>query len=207
VALGGYDGRVTADDRGIAGSIDPNSGNNDPTITAIGGVYNAMWNVYLNEELQYTPTSPFVESNDQAFKNWDFRHIDPTGAQKGGDQGVLYTAGDLAAAMALNEYLKVFSANGYYDAATPYFQTIRNFEDMPLNNQHARRNLEVHNYESGHMIYLDNDSRAAMKKDLAPFYEKAAGVDRVAVARARAATASRHISYSPYKRRFGRTPY
>ena len=36
---------------GIAGSVDPSSGMNDPTMTAIGGVYTAMWNVYLNEEL------------------------------------------------------------------------------------------------------------------------------------------------------------
>ena len=34
VALGIYDGRVTAVDTGIAGSVDPNSGGNDPTITA-----------------------------------------------------------------------------------------------------------------------------------------------------------------------------
>lgn len=51
---------------GIAGSLDPSSGMNDPTMTAIGGVYTAMWNVYLNEELKYTSTSPFIDSNDQA---------------------------------------------------------------------------------------------------------------------------------------------
>ena len=63
VALGIYDGRVTAVDTGIAGSVDPNSGGNDPTITAVGGVYTAMWNVYLNDELKYTSTSPFVDLN------------------------------------------------------------------------------------------------------------------------------------------------
>jgi carboxypeptidase C (cathepsin A) len=108
VALGIYDGRVTAVDTGIAGSIDPNSGGNDPTMTAVGGVYTAMWNVYLNDELKYTSTSPFVDLNDQAFLNWDFGHIDPTGAQKGG-AATLYTAGDLAAAMALNPYLRAIA--------------------------------------------------------------------------------------------------
>ena len=47
LAVGAYDGRVTAEDTGIAGSVDPNSGGNDPTMTAIGGVYTATWNVYL----------------------------------------------------------------------------------------------------------------------------------------------------------------
>jgi carboxypeptidase C (cathepsin A) len=196
LALGIYDGRVTAVDTGIAGTVDPNSGGNDPTITAVGGVYTAMWNVYLNEELKYTSTSPFVDLNDQAFLNWNFAHIDPTGAQKGG-QATLYTAGDLAAAMALNPYLKVFSANGYYDAVTPFFQTILNFESMPLVDAHAQRNLTVQNYPSGHMIYLDNASRTAMKAHLTQFYHST-WPELVEKA---------HLSRSRGVRRLSRTPY
>ena len=151
VALGVYDGRVTAEDTGIAGAIPPASGNNDPTITAVAGVYTAMWNLYVREELKFTSVAPYMDLNDQAFLNWNFGHIDPTGAQKGGDQGDLYTAGDLAAAMALNPYLRVFSANGYYDAVTPYFQTILNFENMPLDARHVKTNLCIKNYPSGHI--------------------------------------------------------
>ena len=120
-----------ANDTGIAGSVDPNSGGNDPTMTAVGGVYTAMWNVYLNEELKYMSTSPFMAINDQAFDNWNFKHVDPTGAEKGG-QATLYTAGDLAASMEINPYLKVFCANGYYDAVTPFFQTKLDLENMPI---------------------------------------------------------------------------
>jgi carboxypeptidase C (cathepsin A) len=196
VALGAYDGRVTAVDTGIAGSVDPNSGGNDPTITAVGGVYTAMWNVYLSDELKYTSTSPFVKLNDQAFLNWNFTHIDPTGAPKGG-QTTLYTAGDLGAAMALNPYLKVFSANGYYDAVTPFFQTILNFQGMPLVDSHAKDNLTVRNYPSGHMIYLDNDSRTAMKADLVQFYQSTK-LELVEKA---------HLNRSRGRRRFSRTPY
>ena len=64
---------------------DPNSGGNDPTMTAVTGVYTTMWNVYLNEQLLYTSNSSFTDLNDQAFQYWDFSHIDPTGAQKGVD--------------------------------------------------------------------------------------------------------------------------
>ena len=205
VAIGAYDGRVTAEDTGIAGSIDPNSGGNDPTMTAVGGVYTAMWNVYLNDELQFTSTSPFMDLNDQAFLNWDFGHVDPTGAQTGGIDR-LYTAGDLAAAMALNPYLKVFSANGYYDAVTPFFQTILNFENMPLSDPHARNNLTIQNYPSGHMVYLDNESRSLMGADLAAFYEGTRAYSAGVAAR-REPQAPERISRSPYRRRFSRTPY
>jgi carboxypeptidase C (cathepsin A) len=203
LAVGAYDGRVTADDMGIAGSVDPNSGGNDPTMTAVGGVYTAMWNAYLNDELRFTSTSPFLDLNDQAFVNWNFAHVDPTGAQKGGVSS-LYTAGDLAAAMALNPYLKVFSANGYFDAVTPFFQTILNFESMPLKNPHARNNLVTHNYPSGHMIYLDDPSRSAMKSDLVSFYEQATLQSMVG---AKAAVKNLRIGRTEYQRRISRMPY
>jgi carboxypeptidase C (cathepsin A) len=206
LALGSYDGRVTADDTGIAGYVDPNSGGNDPTMTAVGGVYTAMWNAYLNDELRFTSTSPFTALNDQAFLNWNFNHTDPTGAQRGGGN-TLYTAGDLAAAMALNPYFKVFSANGYYDAVTPFFQTILNFEAMPLKSPHARSNLSVHNYPSGHMVYLDDASRSAMKSDLAQFYP-AAMAQSLAAPRARPAKEEApRMGRTEYARRIGRVPY
>jgi carboxypeptidase C (cathepsin A) len=204
LALGAYDGRVVAEDTGIAGAVDPNSGGNDPTMTAIGGVYTAMWNVYLNDELRFTSTSPFLDLNDQAFLNWDFSHIDPTGAQKGGGAS-LYTAGDLAAAMTLNPYLKVFSANGYYDSVTPFFQTILNFENMPLSSPHAQGNLTVRNYPSGHMVYLDDASRTRMKADLAEFYQ-AATARPVAAAKSAEERAVR-VSFTAYQRRIARVRY
>jgi len=199
VALGAYDGRVTAEDTGIAAAISPDSGSNDPTMNAVGGVYTATWNIYLNDELKYTAIAPFMDLNDQAFDNWDFSHIDPTGAQKGGDG--LYTAGDLAAAMALNPYLRVFSANGYYDSVTPYFQTILNFQNMPLDPQYIAKALTIKNYPSGHMVYLDNASRTAMKTDLAPFFDGLKSLDTAE------AKASLRGTTSRYSRRMSRSPY
>ncbi|TCF97667.1 peptidase S1 [Paraburkholderia strydomiana] len=176
LVLGAYDGRVTAIGTGIAGKVDPNSGGNDPTMTAVSGVYTTMWNVYLNEQLKYTSNSAFTDLNDQAFQFWDFSHIDPTGAQKGvDDRGnvILYTAGDLAAVMALNPDLKVLSANGFYDFVTPFYQTVLDLQQMPLLSQQVRQNLSARFYLSGHMIYLDGGSRTALKADLAAMYDSA----------------------------------
>ncbi|WP_206997742.1 S10 family peptidase [Trinickia mobilis] len=187
-ALGAYDGRVTGIETGIAGKIDPNSGGNDPTMTAVTGVYTAMWNSYLNEQLKYTSNSAFTDLNNQAFQNWNFSHIDPTGAQKGVDaQGnvILYTAGDLAAVMALNIDLKVLSANGFYDFVTPFYQTVIDLQKMPLIEQQVRANLSARFYPSGHMVYLDGNSRTALKADLAKMYDAATG-DQPAMGRIRA---------------------
>lgn len=166
---------MTGIETGIAGKIDPNSGGNDPTMTAVSGVYTAMWNSYLNEQLKFTSNSSFTDLNDQAFQNWDFSHIDPTGAQQGVDaQGnvILYTAGDLAAVMALNVDLKVLSANGFYDFVTPFYQTVLDLQQMPLEDATVRQNLSARFYPSGHMVYLDGGSRTALKHDLAAMYDK-----------------------------------
>jgi carboxypeptidase C (cathepsin A) len=207
--LGIYDGRVKANETGIAGSVSLNSGGNDPTLTAVGGVYTAMWNVYLNEELKYTATSPFMDLNDQAFENWDWHHVDPTGAQKGGSFGTLYTAGDLAASMEINPCLKVFCANGYYDAVTPFFQTHMDLKNMPIGDKKSLNNLEFHNYESGHMIYLDNlkNSRSNMKKDLAAFYDNTLAHHATLATAKISSNAEGRARPSRYRRRFNRTPY
>jgi carboxypeptidase C (cathepsin A) len=192
LALGSYDGRATAVDTGIAARIDPRSGSNDPTMTAVNGAYTVMWNSYLNEDLRFTSTSSFTDLNDQAFANWDFHHTDPTDAQKGiDDKGnvILYTAGDLAATMSLNVDLKVLSANGYYDSVTPFFQTTLDLQEMPLVNATIRKNLTISCYPSGHMVYLDGGSRTALKADLARLYDSATA-DHAAVARIRSLQAS-----------------
>lgn len=193
LALGAYDGRATGVDTGIAARIDPNSGGNDPTMTAVNGVYTAMWHSYLNDALRFTSNSAFTDLNDQAFANWDFHHTDPTGAQKGMDANgnvILYTAGDLAATMSLNPDLRVLSANGYYDSVTPFFQTTLDLKNMPLDNATARRNLTVRYYPSGHMVYLDGGSRTALKGDLVHLYDGAVA-DPAAMARVRALGAAR----------------
>jgi carboxypeptidase C (cathepsin A) len=188
LALGSYDGRATGVNSGIAARIDPKSGANDPTMTAVNGAYTAMWNSYLNDQLLFTSNASFTDLNDQAFLNWDFSHVDPTGAQQGLDSKgnvILYTAGDLAATMSLNVDLKVFSANGYYDSVTPFHQTVLDLQNMPLGAAALQKNLTVRHYPSGHMIYLDGPSRTAMKADLTAFYASTTS-DRAAVARIRA---------------------
>jgi carboxypeptidase C (cathepsin A) len=168
-AIGQYDGRATSINTGIGPFILPNAGGNDPSITNVAGVYTVEWNDYLHNSLKYTSTSSFVDLNDQVFNNWDFSHVDPTGAARGGGN-TLYTAGDLAATMTLNPDLKVFSANGYFDAVTPFFQTALTLASMPIDPS-LQSNIITRRYPSGHMIYLDDASRTAMKGDLASFYD------------------------------------
>ncbi len=123
--------------------------------------------------------------------------------------------------MELNPYLKVFCAAGYFDAVTPFFQTKLDLENMPLGNpknqERVMANLVFRTYQSGHMIYLDNDSkdhrssRSTMKDDLGEFYDGILLVNPTAVTAELASHAKDQIRrsqyYAPYRRRFNRTPY
>ncbi|HJS85282.1 MAG TPA: S8 family serine peptidase [Acetobacteraceae bacterium] len=187
-------------DTGISAIVSPDGGMNDPTMAAVGGVYTAMWNNYLNNDLKFTATSNFVDLNEQAFQFWDFSHVDPAGrVQRPDQQGnpTLYTAGDLAATMAANPNMRVLSANGYYDSVTPFFQTTLTLASMPLDDAKIRANLAIRYYPSGHMIYLDGSSRTAMRADLAVMYDAVfadvAARKRRAALLARALPASRRI--------------
>ena len=83
-----------------------------------------------------------------------------------------YVAGDLADAMRKNPRLKVFSANGLYDLATPFFITEYDLAHVELEPK-LKSNIEFAYYPSGHMIYLNVDALKQFKSDAAGFYSRA----------------------------------
>jgi carboxypeptidase C (cathepsin A) len=82
-------------------------------------------------------------------------------------------AGDLAHAIRSNPNLKVLSLNGYYDFATPFFNTEYDLAHMQLDPE-LRGNVQFGFYPSGHMIYLNLDALKQLKTDLSRFYDQAA---------------------------------
>ncbi len=145
----------------------------DPTDSAIDGPYTTAINQYLREDLKYNPPIPYRANIYEIiygphFSNadgWDFSHNGryPTN-----------TAPDLAEAMAQNPSLRVFSANGYFDFATPFFATDYTLRHMNLSPT-LQSNITYGYYQAGHMIYLSEPALAQYKADLARWYDSALG--------------------------------
>ena len=76
---------------------------------------------------------------------------------------------DLADAMRKNPKLKVFSANGLFDLATPFFLTEFDLNHMMVTPE-LQKNVEFGYYPAGHMVYLNVDALKDFKHDLAGFY-------------------------------------
>ena len=91
---------------------------------------------------------------------------------QGGEQAQPNTAADLASAMRKNPHLKVFSANGYFDLATPFFLTEYDIDHMDLPAD-VRANVQWGYYPSGHMIYLNTESLHQLRTDLEKFIVEA----------------------------------
>jgi carboxypeptidase C (cathepsin A) len=78
------------------------------------------------------------------------------------------TADALRSAFAKNPYMRVLVASGYYDLATPFFATEYTLAHMGLDPE-ARTQVQVTEYESGHMMYIHEPSLAEFTRDASTF--------------------------------------
>ena len=173
IILGRYDARFEGTDVDAAGE---NPGY-DPSGTGIMGAFVSAFHDYLDRELKYTSKETYLPHASFGPQEWDHTHRLGSAAQTGpGPQGPpmrdAYVAGDLADAMRKNPRLKILSANGLFDLATPFFITEYDLAHMELEPK-LRGNIGFTYYHSGHMIYLNVDALKELKSDLAAFYSRA----------------------------------
>jgi carboxypeptidase C (cathepsin A) len=131
----------------------------DPLETAIFGPYTTAINDYLRFTLGYNPPIPYKTFTDVP-GGWDWKHL---------GQPNTNVAVDLAMAMDMNPSLKIFSANGYFDFATPYMATIYTLHHLGVKPA-LQRNITFGFYETGHMLYLNPPVFAQYKRDLDRWY-------------------------------------
>ena len=166
--LGRYDARFEGTDVDNAGE---NPGY-DPSDTGITGAFVSAFHNYLTTELKWETTDTYnVHSVSEV--PWDMHHVMPGqrgfGGGGGGRASLPYLAGDLGDAMRKNPKLKVLSANGYFDLATPFFITEYDIAHMMLTPELAK-NVSFVYYPSGHMVYLNVDALKQFKHDLSEWY-------------------------------------
>jgi carboxypeptidase C (cathepsin A) len=170
--LGRYDMRFEGEDVDAAGEAP----GYDASDTGISGAFVGAFHDYLETELKYQTTDNYRPTAYDQTTDWDFKHRPTSAAPGGGGPGAVqsqpYVAADLASAIRKNPHLHVFSANGYFDLATPFFATEYDISHMYLEPE-LRGNIQFGYYPSGHMIYLNVDALHQLKDDLAAFIDKA----------------------------------
>lgn len=165
--FGRYDARFMGYDPDAAGE----GPGYDASDTGISGAYVGAFHDYVQKELKYMSQETYYLSGPGLNQVWDWKHH-PSGGGRGGEQAEPDTAIDLADAMRKNPKLKVFSANGWFDLATPFFGTEWDLNHMSLP-AGLVGNVEYGYYPAGHMVYLNVDALKDMKTDLSKWYGKA----------------------------------
>jgi len=167
LTLGRYDMRFEGEDLDAAGE----NPSYDASDTGISGAFIASLHNYLETELNYQSTDEYKPSAG-SIGQWDWKHRPTSGGGGpgggGGEQAQPYVAADLASAIRKNPHLHVFSANGYFDLATPFFITEYDVTHMDLPAE-LRGNVQFAYYPSGHMIYLNTEALHKLRADLEKF--------------------------------------
>jgi carboxypeptidase C (cathepsin A) len=144
----------------------------DPTLDAtIQDAYVSEFNRYIRDDLAYKPDDSYrPTAYDTVGSKW--KMIRDAGDVGLGGSYLPNVLPDLAQALTRNPSLRVFSANGYFDIATPFFGTEINLQHLGLDPA-LRGHITLGYYESGHMIYLEDASRRKLRGDIERFIASA----------------------------------
>ncbi len=138
----------------------------DPQSAAISSAYVSLFNDYVRRDLKYGNDQTFLPVINvfEGSNKWNFEH---------GDNPIsLNVSNDLADAMKQNPQLKVMVNGGYYDLATPFFAAEYEDKHLPISRSLAK-NIEYAWYESGHMVYVNDESLKQLHDRVAAFEKNA----------------------------------
>lgn len=157
LTVGRLDARYTAADRDDGGATTEF----DPSMVAIRSIYTESFNDYLRRELRY----------DSDLRYEILTSVWPWSFRGRGDNRYTNVAESLRGAMQRMPFMRVFVASGYHDLATPYFAAEYTVNHLMLRPE-LRANVEIHEYEAGHMMYTARPELAKLRRDLGSFYDR-----------------------------------
>jgi len=157
------------DTRFAGPTIDPMSkeADYDPQSAAISSAYVSAFNDYVRTVLKFGDKKTYKSEID-VDKTWDYLHQPPGSDMK--VPGPVNVMPDLAMAMKQNPNLKVQLNGGYYDLATPYFAAVYELHHLPMQAA-LQDNIEMHFYQSGHMVYAHEPALKSLHANVAAFIE------------------------------------
>jgi carboxypeptidase C (cathepsin A) len=132
----------------------------DPQSSAISSAYVALFNDYVRRDLKYGDGQTYLPEAQFGSAPWDFKH--------NGNTLSVNVAPDLAEALKTNPRLHVMVNGGYYDLATPFFAAQYEEKHLPIP-QSLAKNIEYDWYESGHMVYVRDESLKQLHDRVAAF--------------------------------------
>lgn len=154
LTIGRLDSRYTGRDFDNAGEAP----DNDPSFYGIDGGYTAAINAYTRGDLKYATDRSYVTIG--SVQPWDWR-------LGGGRDNDVYmnVAPYIGKALRENSDLRIFVGQGWYDFATPFFAA----EYALSRTGYDKDRIQFAYYDAGHMMYVRDEDRANLSRDLRAF--------------------------------------
>jgi carboxypeptidase C (cathepsin A) len=162
LAIGRLDARYVSDEIDDL-DADPEG---DAASLAISSAFKAALMDFMRNDLNVDWDRIYLAPADEELSGqWRYRTV-PDG--KSYEPMFVNTARDLATSLRINPSLKVLMASGYYDLVTPFFDA-----EYTLNRHDIRREqIEYTYYGGGHMMYVNEPSRAQLLNDTRAFIQQ-----------------------------------
>ena len=154
LTIGRLDARYTGRDFDNAGETP----DNDPSFYGIDAGYTAAINSWTRDTRGFETTREYQSIGREPGRNWEWS----TGQGRG---AYLNVAPYIGQAMRQNSQLRVFNAQGYYDFATPFFGAEYSLKRMGI----PQDRVEFQYYDAGHMMYIRDEDRAKLSRDIRAF--------------------------------------
>jgi carboxypeptidase C (cathepsin A) len=132
----------------------------DPQSSAISSAYVSLFNDYVRKDLKYGEGQTYLPDALFGSYQWDLTHH--------GNPIDLNVANDLANAMKTNPKLRIMVNGGYYDLATPFYAAEYEEKHLPIPAS-LSKNIQFSWYESGHMVYVRDESLKQLHDRVAAF--------------------------------------
>jgi carboxypeptidase C (cathepsin A) len=143
----------------------------DPFTNSITAAYVTAINQYAREDLKYGENQTYKPSARQPGFHWDLAHVPPGGQ---GWESSVNVMPDLALAMKRNPKMKVMLMGGYFDLGTLYFGATYEMKHLPMP-QSLQANISYHWFQTGHMVYVNEESLKHLHEYTAAFIRENAG--------------------------------
>ena len=160
-------GRIDARYTGYTFNLLTEASEGDPWGPSVAGAYTALINQYNHQELKFGTDLEYRPRRLGGGWNWTRASVPARGFPSAPN-----AQSDLAQAMIANPKLLIQVENGYYDMATPFFPTEFTMRHLAVPAD-LQKNIALKYYQAGHMMYVREEDRVALKRNVSAFIDRA----------------------------------
>ncbi len=137
----------------------------DPFTESIESAIQAAMNTYAHNTLHFGENMTYEPSARMGDWHWDMTVKGQGGGWPGTSSNVM---SEIAYTMKVNPHMHILLMGGYFDLGTLYYGATYEMKHLPMP-QSLQKNIDYKFFQTGHMVYVNPEARAALHQRTAEF--------------------------------------